>query len=147
MYIRSDERRLGKQPQILNDKVWLACGVVITALAATVRFYDLALKPLHHDEGVNGFFLTTLFREGAYKYDPANYHGPTLYYIALAFAKVSGLETTTVRASVAVFGVLTVVLVLYLKKYLGSIGSLARASRMGVNSFLSSVAPSSNSVW
>jgi len=118
---------LEKQPQILSDKVWLACGLVIAALAAFVRFYDLALKPLHHDEGVNGFFLTTLFREGAYKYDPANYHGPTLYYIALAFAKVFGLETVSVRASVAVFGVLTVILVLYLRKYLGSIGSLAAA--------------------
>jgi len=38
--------------------------------------------PLHHDEGVNGNFLVRLVREGAYNYDPANYHGPTLYYFA-----------------------------------------------------------------
>jgi uncharacterized protein (TIGR03663 family) len=115
------------QNSFLSDRAWLICGTAITAIATVVRFYDLALKPLHHDEGVNGFFLTTLFREGAYKYDPANYHGPTLYYIALAFTKVFGLETVPVRASVAIFGVLTVVLVLYFKKYLGSIGSLAAA--------------------
>ncbi len=66
-----------------------------------------------------------MFRDGVYKYDPANYHGPTLYYIALAFAKVFGLETVSVRASVAIFGVLTVVLIFFLKNYIGKIGSLA----------------------
>ncbi|MBA2645499.1 MAG: TIGR03663 family protein, partial [Pyrinomonadaceae bacterium] len=52
-------------------------------VAAIIRVYALELRPLHHDEGVNGFFLTRLFREGKYEYDPANYHGPTLYYLAL----------------------------------------------------------------
>jgi uncharacterized protein (TIGR03663 family) len=102
---------------------WISCGVV-TLLAAAIRFYDLGLKPLHHDEGVNGFFLTNLFRDGIYKYDPANYHGPTLYYIALAFAKVFGLETIPVRSSVAIFGVLTVILVFFLRRSIGRVGSL-----------------------
>ncbi len=87
----------------------------------------MPLKPFHHDEGVNGFFLTTLFREGVYKYDPGNYHGPTLYYISLAFSKIFGLDTVTVRGSVAIFGVLTVVLVFFLRRYIGKIGSLAAA--------------------
>ena len=102
---------------------WIGCAVV-TLLAAAIRFYELGLKPLHHDEGVNGFFLTSLFREGVYKYDPANYHGPTLYYIALAFAKIFGLETVPVRASVAIFGVLTVILTFFLRRYIGRAGSL-----------------------
>ena len=107
------------------DIPWLASCAVITAIATFLRFYDLALKPFHHDEGVNGFFLTTLFREGTYKYDPANYHGPTLYYIAVSFAEVFGLNTASVRASVAIFGVLTVVLTFFLRRYIGTIGSLA----------------------
>jgi uncharacterized protein (TIGR03663 family) len=108
----------------VNDAFWfIACGVV-TLLAAAIRFYELGLKPLHHDEGVNGFFLTNLFRDGVYKYDPANYHGPTLYYISLAFAKIFGLETIPVRSSVAIFGVLTVVLTFFLRRYIGRLGSL-----------------------
>ncbi|HEV8593522.1 MAG TPA: glycosyltransferase family 39 protein [Pyrinomonadaceae bacterium] len=107
------------------DIPWLAACSVITAIAAFLRFYDLALKPFHHDEGVNGFFLTTLFRDGVYKYDPANYHGPTLYYIAVAFVEVFGLKTVPVRASVAIFGVLTVVLTFFLRRYIGTIGSLS----------------------
>ena len=27
-------------------------------------------------------FLLTLVRDGRYHYDPANYHGPTLYYLS-----------------------------------------------------------------
>ncbi len=109
------------------DLAWLASCGLITALAAFMRFFWLGLKPLHHDEGVNGFFLTTLFREGTYKYDPANYHGPTLYYISLAFTKLFGLETLPIRWSVAVFGVLTVVLAFFLWRYIGKIGALFAA--------------------
>lgn len=125
--IEQEEQEKTTQDGLLNDRVWLVCGILISGIAALARFYDLALKPLHHDEGVNGFFLTSLFRDGNYKYDPANYHGPTLYYIALAFAKLFGLETVPARLSVAVFGVLCVVLTLYLKRYIGRIGSLAAA--------------------
>lgn len=109
------------------DPLWLLnCGLV-TAVATFIRFFWLELKPLHHDEGVNGFFLTSLFREGVYKYDPANYHGPDLYYIALFFTKLFGLNTLSIRWSVAIFGVLTVILAFYLKNHIGKIGSLATA--------------------
>lgn len=117
-----------EQPRTgLLDPVWFGVSGIIIAVATFLRFYWLELKPFHHDEGVNGFFLTTLFREGTYHYDPENYHGPTLYYITLAFTKAFGLATIPVRASVAVFGVLTVVLVLFLRRYLGRIGSLSAA--------------------
>lgn len=120
------------EPQIADesqawDVPWLVSCAAITALATFMRFYGLAMRPLHHDEGVNGHFLTTLFRDGVYKYDPANYHGPTLYYIALFFTKVFGLETLPIRWSVAVWGVLIVVLAFFLRRYLGRTGSLAAA--------------------
>lgn len=115
------------QTRTRPDLLWLCSSAIVTLAAFAFRFYDLTLKPLHHDEGVNGFFLTTLYRTGVYKYDPANYHGPTLYYISLFFSKIFGLNTFAVRASVAIFGVLTVVLALYLRRYLGKIGSLSAA--------------------
>ena len=110
-----------------RDLFWIGSCVVITTLATLLRFADLALKPLHHDEGVNGFFLTNLFRNGDYKYDPANYHGPTLYYIAMVFTKLFGLNTISIRASVAIFGVAMVVLCFYLRRYIGTAGSLFAA--------------------
>ena len=60
-------------------------------VAAALRLYDLDLKPLHSDEGVNGFLVTRLFHEGFYQYDPANYHGPTLYYLALITSTFNSL--------------------------------------------------------
>jgi uncharacterized protein (TIGR03663 family) len=119
----------------ITDRTWLICAGAITALAAVLRFVALTLRPFHHDEGVNGFFLTDLFRKGTYHYDPANYHGPTLYYIALAFSAVFGdqLSSTTVRASVAVWGVLTVVMCFYLRPYIGRSGSLFAALFVAVS--------------
>jgi len=120
--VMSEERRFE-----ISDSLWFWCSGILIALAAVLRFLMLGLKPLHHDEGVNGFFLTNLVRDGIYKYDPANYHGPTLYYIAFPFVKLFGLETVPIRVSVAIFGVLTVVLALFLKRYLGKTGSLFAA--------------------
>ena len=115
--------------QTERDWFWFAGCVLITVVSVFLRFYNLGLKPFHHDEGVNGFFLTTLFKDGVYKYDPANYHGPTLYYISLAFSKVFGLETVSVRASTAIFGVFMVVLTLFLRRYIGKIGALVAIGR------------------
>lgn len=109
------------------DIVWLLSCTAVTTVAVALRFVLLGLKPFHHDEGVNGWFLTNLFRDGVYKYDPANYHGPTLYYISLAFSKLFGLETIPVRWSVAIWGVLTVVLAFFLRRYIGHIGALSAA--------------------
>ena len=110
-----------------RDYVWLIGCAAIAVVAAFMRFWQLGLKPFHHDEGVNGFFLTTLVRDGVYKYDPANYHGPTLYYIAQPFAEIFGLKTVPMRVSVAIFGFLTVIVALYLKNYLGRVGTLLAA--------------------
>lgn len=116
-----------------KDTMWLGSAAAIVVVSALLRFAMLGLKPFHHDEGVNGFFLTTLFKDGIYRYDPANYHGPTLYYISLVFAKIFGLETVSVRLSMAIFGVLMVVLALYLKRYLGRIGSLVAAAFLALS--------------
>lgn len=104
--------------------LWYSGCVFVTGIAIFLRFFWLALKPLHHDEGVNGHFLIRLLRESIYQYDPANYHGPDLYYLSLAFVKVFGLNTISIRSSVAIFGVLTVILAFFLHRYLGKVGSL-----------------------
>ena len=131
----SSSENIGVQPSGSTDWLWWASVAGITAIAACLRFVALTLKPLHHDEGVNGFFLTDLFRKGEYHYDPANYHGPTLYYIALAFSKIFGneLNTTTIRASVAVWGVLIVALCFYLRPHIGKTGSLFAALFVAVS--------------
>jgi uncharacterized protein (TIGR03663 family) len=108
----------------MSDKTWWISAGAVTAIAAFFRFVWLTLKPFHHDEGVNAFFLKNLINDGLYKYDPANYHGPTLYYIAIAFTTIFGYDAIPVRVSMDIFGLLMVVFVLFLRKYLGNVGSL-----------------------
>ncbi len=117
----------------ISTRTWRITSVLILAVAAFLRFYHLTLKPLHHDEGVNGFFLTRLVREGAYQYDPGNYHGPTIYYFALISTYIFGLNTVAIRVVTVMFGLATVCLALCLRRYIGSIGALVAASMIAIS--------------
>ena len=99
-----------------------------------LRFYDLPLKPLHHDEGVNTLFLTSLVKPPhVYRYDPANYHGPTLYYFAWLSVAALGLTTVAVRAVTAMAGLLAVFLLLAVRRPIGAAGALAAASILALS--------------
>ena len=129
----------------ISENAWRIGVVVIFAIAAVLRLYDLNLVPLHHDEGVNGNFLVRLVREGAYQYDPNNYHGPTLYYFAAFFPWVLrvlfgksamenwGLTTVSIRMVPAVFGLATIVLIFLLRRHLGTIATLAAALLVAIS--------------
>lgn len=124
----------------LSARVWKATCLLILIAAAVLRLYHLSLKPLHHDEGVNGYFLARLFRHGFYQYDPMNYHGPTLYYIALLvssflefFSGPNELSTFAIRSVPALFGIATVALLLSLRRYVGRVGAAAAAALVAVS--------------
>ena len=126
--------KLAQADSFFDSPVFWRVGATLVAfIAAVLRFFDLPLKPFHHDEGVNGFFLTSLFRNGVYHYDPQNYHGPTLYFFAQASSYLFGLNDFGVRFVPALFGVLCVVGILSLRPYLGSIGALTAALLIAVS--------------
>jgi uncharacterized protein (TIGR03663 family) len=95
-----------------SHALWLFAGV--TAIAAAFRFPDLAARPMHADEAVHADEVGTLLETGRYAYSTADYHGPTLDYVALAAARLQGikrysdLNEVTLRSVPAVFGVLLV---------------------------------------
>ena len=115
------------------ERVWLYASGAILLLAFALRVYALDMKPLHHDEGVNGFFLTNLLRQHRYAYDPANYHGPTLYYLTLPVVLLTGLHTVVIRLVTAGFGVGVVWLVLALRRYVGSVAALVAGLLLAVS--------------
>ena len=119
---------------------WWWSSLIILLAAALVRLVLLTQKPLHHDEGVNGVFLVTLFRTGYYHYDPANYHGPSLYYLAVIPTAINnvfhwghGLSTFAIRFVTAAFGVGVVWLMLCLRRFLGPFAALAAAAFAAVS--------------
>src|SRR5689334_18428307 len=127
------------------ERVWHIGVIAIFLIAAVLRLYDLTLVPLHHDEGVNGNFLVRLVREGAYQYDPENYHGPTLYYFAslipwtlkLLFGSsvrdTYGLTTFNIRLVTVLFGLGTIGLVFMLRRRLGTVATLAAGLMLAVS--------------
>lgn len=129
----------------LSERTWFVCSLSILVVGAVLRLYNLDLVPFHHDEGVNGNFLVRLVREGFYQYDPANYHGPTLYYFSAVISWILrfvfgvsaqntyGLHTVTVRLVPALFGLATIWLVLLLRRRLGTVGTLCAAALLAVS--------------
>ena len=121
----------------LSRRTWRIAYAVVMFVAALVRIYQLELRPMHHDEGVNGFFLNNLIRTGVFRYDPTNYHGPTLYYftlpLALAAERLEMYGTWTVRYLPLIFGLATIWLVLGLRRYVGSIGALAAGALLALS--------------
>ena len=105
----------------ITDRWFWIGAFVVLVVAALIRLPELGINPFHHDEGVNGWFTTTLVRSGSYEYDPANYHGPTLYYFALLSEILFGLTNEAMRLVPVVFGLVTVGAVLGLRPVLGSI--------------------------
>ncbi|MGR3320145.1 MAG: flippase activity-associated protein Agl23 [Candidatus Anammoxibacter sp.] len=93
-------------------------------IASLIRFWDIDLRPLHSDEGVNSFFLRNLFDRNYYHYDPANYHGPFLYYIGLIPFYILGLTDFAFRLMPALFGIMVIALLYPLRRRLGNVGLL-----------------------
>lgn len=60
---------------------------VLLLVAWFLRVWSLDIKPPHFDEGINGHFVAQIWREGFYRYDPTNFHGP-LYFYFLQFAEL-----------------------------------------------------------
>jgi uncharacterized protein (TIGR03663 family) len=66
---------------------------IIGLVALVSRTYQLDKRPMHTDEAVHAIKFIELLDHGKYRYDPHEYHGPTLYYITLPIAWISGEKT------------------------------------------------------
>ncbi len=109
--------------------------VLATALAIALAF-RLAmpdLRPMHHDEANQAVKFGTLLETGEYQYDPADHHGPTLYYLTLPIALARGqstlasLDEQTLRLVPALFGAALILLLPLLVNGLGR-GACAAAA-------------------
>ncbi len=88
--------------------------LLVLLLALGLRTHDLAARPMHADEANQAVKFGQMLEGGAYRFDPRDHHGPTLYYFALLPAWVRGettlkaLNETTVRLTPALAGVVAV---------------------------------------
>jgi len=104
-----------------------------TICAIALRLPQLQQRPMHGDEAVHAFKFGELLEEGFYRYDPNEYHGPTLNYLTLLPAwagraqKSTDLSETTLRIVPVFFGVVLVLLLLLMADGLGRTGSVCAA--------------------
>lgn len=76
---------------------------LVLLLLCVLRFQDLGLKAVHHDESINGWFTTQLWNSGWYNYDPTNYHGPLQFYLFQAGELLNGFGIESLRAVTTLF--------------------------------------------
>ncbi len=107
----------------MNKRKTIICGfliVLILAVAAALRIPKLALRTLHTDEAVHAYKFAELLDHNGYRYDPWEYHGPTLNYFTLLPARLAGqtdsakVTETTLRLVPVIFGLLLVLATLLL---------------------------------
>src|SRR6266446_7520825 len=68
----------------------LIIGVLLAAVVAlALRCPRLDQRPMHNDEAVNAIKFGELWEKGAYKYDPNEHHGPSLYYATVALGRLT----------------------------------------------------------
>ncbi|HWM94123.1 MAG TPA: flippase activity-associated protein Agl23 [Thermoanaerobaculia bacterium] len=103
------------------------------AAALALRLLWLDVRPLHHDEGVNGWFLYRLLDGYRWEYDPEKFHGPFLYFFGAPFALLLGMTEIALRLPVALASSAMVPLLLPLRRRLGRTGVTAAAWVLAVS--------------
>ncbi len=116
-------------------RLTLCCVLILAATIAaiTLRLPRLEQRPMHTDEAVHAIKFGKLLEEGSYTYNPIEFHGPTLNYLTLIPAWLSGnkklidASELTLRIVPVFFGVLLVLLLLLMVDGLGPSGAVYAA--------------------
>src|SRR5213080_2404559 len=108
--------------------VWLILG-----LAVLLRFFLLGIKPPHFDEGINGWFVDQVVKNGFYRYDPTNYHGPLHFYVLFLSQTLLGRNLWALRLPVVLVSITCVWLTLKFEPFVGRNVSRRAAVAMAVS--------------
>jgi len=110
---------------------WVPWAIV--ALAAFLRILLLGMKPPHFDEGINGWFVDQMVKNGFYRYDPTNYHGPLHFYVLYVFEKLLGRDIWALRLPVVIISTLCVYLTMKFEPFVGRNVSRLAALAMAIS--------------
>ncbi|MBA7483161.1 hypothetical protein ES707_18672 [subsurface metagenome] len=114
-------------------KRYLIVILAVAGAALALRLPRLQLRPMHGDEAVHAYKFGELLKDGYYRYDPHEYHGPTLNYLTLIPAWLSSarnlpdISESTLRIVPVFFGALLVLLLLPMAGGLGRTAAVAAA--------------------
>lgn len=120
---------------------WLTWALlsILAAGALWLRLPQLDQRPLHNDEGVNAFKTRELWEQGTYKYDPNEFHGPTLHYATLPFLWFSSarigadLNDGLLRLAPVFFGAGLILLLAWMADGLGRVTTLTAGILLAIS--------------
>ncbi len=113
-----------------RSTIFLLVTIGVVLLGGALRFPHLNDRPMHCDEAILADKFGTLLETGSWKYDPTDYHGPTLIYLSLIPAWISrihhyvDLQECTLRLVPALAGMMLLLMPLLLRKCLGDVAML-----------------------
>jgi uncharacterized protein (TIGR03663 family) len=116
---------------LLAETAWVPW--LILGLAIFLRFFLLDIKPAHFDEGINGWFVDQMMKNGFYRYDPTNYHGPLHFYVLLLSESLFGRNIWALRLPVVLVSIGCVWLCLKFEPLVGRNVSRIAALAMAVS--------------
>lgn len=123
----------------MSRPIFIFLILLIATAAAAVRLPGLAERPMHGDEAVNAVKLGETIEGRGYEYDPHEYHGPTLNYLALIPAWFHGvdsfaeLQEPILRIVPVIFGTLLILFLLPVGEGLGRMAAVFAALFMAVS--------------
>lgn len=109
----------------MNKTAFGGFFLIVLCGAVLLRGPGLGLRPMHHDEANQAVKFGLLLEKGEYRYDPADHHGPALYYLTLPIAwaaakpTLASLDEATLRLLPVLFGVGIILLLLVFVKDMG----------------------------
>src|SRR5213080_2259991 len=106
---------------------------LILALAAFLRLLLFGIKPPPFDEGINGWFVDQVMKNGFYRYDPTNYHGPLHFYVLLLSQSLFGRNLWAIRLPVVLVSIGCVWLTLKFEPLVGRTVSRIAALAMAIS--------------
>jgi uncharacterized protein (TIGR03663 family) len=119
---------------------WLLAGLALALGAGLgLRAPCLTLRPMHNDEGVNAMKFRRLYVNNNYKYDPNEFHGPSLPYLTLPAAWLRGggdfndFTEATYRSVIVAFGLGLILLLLLLAPDFGRAETLGAAAFIAIS--------------
>jgi uncharacterized protein (TIGR03663 family) len=110
---------------------WMPWAII--ALAAILRLLFLGMKPPHFDEGINGWFVDQMVKNGFYRYDPTNYHGPLHFYVLFLSETLLGRNIWALRLPVVFVSIACVYLTMKFEPFVGRNVSRLAALAMAVS--------------
>jgi uncharacterized protein (TIGR03663 family) len=102
-------------------------------VALALRCPRLGERPMHNDEGVNAIKFRDLWEHNSYKYDPTEYHGPSLYFSTLIIERLTAgprfeqFTEARLRSVTVLFGIGLILLIPLLADGIGKTACVSAA--------------------